>query len=63
MEPGKRRDVRAHMPEAATDWLNPLAAYYNRPISSVMFNPKYCKKRNILTEKWDGTRKAIDISR
>ena len=25
MEPGKRHDVRAHMPEAATDWLNPLS--------------------------------------
>ena len=24
MEPGKRHDLPAHMPEAATDWLNPL---------------------------------------
>ena len=25
MEPGKRHALRAHMPEAATDWLNPLS--------------------------------------
>ena len=25
MEPGKRHDLRAHIPEAATDWLNPLS--------------------------------------
>ena len=25
MEPGKRHASRAHMPEAATDWLNPLS--------------------------------------
>ena len=25
MEPGKRHVLRAHMPEAATDWLNPLS--------------------------------------
>ena len=25
MEPGKRYALRAHMPEAATDWLNPLS--------------------------------------
>ncbi len=25
MEPGKRHDVRAHMPEATTDWLNPIS--------------------------------------
>ena len=24
-EPGKRHASRAHMPEAATDWLNPLS--------------------------------------
>ena len=24
-EPGKRHTLRAHMPEAATDWLNPLS--------------------------------------
>ena len=24
MEPGKRHALRAHIPEAATDWLNPL---------------------------------------
>ena len=24
-EPGKRQALRAHMPEAATDWLNPLS--------------------------------------
>ena len=24
-EPGKRHDVRAHKPEAVTDWLNPLS--------------------------------------
>ena len=24
-EPGKRRALRAHIPEAATDWLNPLS--------------------------------------
>ncbi len=24
MEPGKRHALRAYMPEAATDWLNPL---------------------------------------
>ena len=24
MEPGKRHALRAHMPEAATDWLKPL---------------------------------------
>ena len=23
MEPGKRHALRAHIPEAATDWLNP----------------------------------------
>ena len=26
MEPGKRHPFRAHMPEAATDWLNPLSS-------------------------------------
>ena len=25
MEPGKRHALRAHMPESATDWLNPLS--------------------------------------
>ncbi len=25
MEPGKRHALSAHMPEAATDWLNPLS--------------------------------------
>ena len=25
MEPGKRHALRAHMPEAATDWLNRLS--------------------------------------
>ena len=25
VEPGKRHDLHAHMPEAATDWLNPLS--------------------------------------
>ena len=25
MEPGKRHALRAHIPEAATDWLNPLS--------------------------------------
>ena len=25
MEPGKRHALRAHMPEAATNWLNPLS--------------------------------------
>ena len=25
MEPGKRHALRAHMPEVATDWLNPLS--------------------------------------
>ena len=25
MEPGKRHALRVHMPEAATDWLNPLS--------------------------------------
>ena len=25
MEPGKRHALRAHMPEAATDWLNSLS--------------------------------------
>ena len=25
--PGKRHDLRAHMPEAATDWLNPLSLW------------------------------------
>ena len=25
MEPGRRHAVRAHMPQAATDWLNPLS--------------------------------------
>ena len=25
MEPGKRHALRAHMPEAATDWLKPLS--------------------------------------
>ena len=25
MEPGKRHALRAQMPEAATDWLNPLS--------------------------------------
>ena len=25
MEPGKRPGLRAHMPEAAADWLNPLS--------------------------------------
>ena len=25
MEPGKRHALRAHMPDAATDWLNPLS--------------------------------------
>ena len=25
MEPGKCHALRAHMPEAATDWLNPLS--------------------------------------
>ena len=25
MEPGKHHALRAHMPEAATDWLNPLS--------------------------------------
>ena len=25
MEPGKRHTLRAHIPEAATDWLNPLS--------------------------------------
>ena len=25
MEPGKRHALRAHMSEAATDWLNPLS--------------------------------------
>ena len=25
MEPGKRHALRAHMPEAATDWFNPLS--------------------------------------
>ena len=25
-EPGKRHALRAHMPEAATDWLNPLSS-------------------------------------
>ena len=25
VEPGKRHALRAHMPEAATDWLNPLS--------------------------------------
>ncbi len=25
MEPGKRHALRAHMQEAATDWLNPLS--------------------------------------
>ena len=25
MEPGKCRALRAHIPEAATDWLNPLS--------------------------------------
>ena len=25
MEPGKRHALRAHMPEATTDWLNPLS--------------------------------------
>ena len=25
MEPGKRHTLRAHMPVAATDWLNPLS--------------------------------------
>ena len=24
-EPGKRHDVRAHYPEAGSDWLNPLS--------------------------------------
>ena len=24
-EPGKRHDVRAHFPEAVSDWLNPLS--------------------------------------
>ena len=24
-KPGKRHALRAHMPEAATDWLNPLS--------------------------------------
>ena len=24
-EPGKRHALRAHMPEAATDWVNPLS--------------------------------------
>ena len=24
-EPGKRHDVRAHYPEAVSDWLNPLS--------------------------------------
>ena len=26
-EPGKRHALRAHMPEAATDWLNPLSLW------------------------------------
>ena len=25
MEPGKRHALRAHIPEATTDWLNPLS--------------------------------------
>ena len=25
MEPGKRHALSAHMPEAATDWLNPVS--------------------------------------
>ena len=25
MEPGKRHALRAHIPEAPTDWLNPLS--------------------------------------
>ena len=25
VEPGKRHALRAHIPEAATDWLNPLS--------------------------------------
>ena len=25
LEPGKRHDLRAHIPEAATVWLNPLS--------------------------------------
>ena len=25
MDPGKRHALRAHIPEAATDWLNPLS--------------------------------------
>ena len=25
MEPGKRHALRTHMPEAATEWLNPLS--------------------------------------
>ena len=25
MEPGKRHALRAHIPEAGTDWLNPLS--------------------------------------
>ena len=25
MDPGKRHALRAHMPEAATDWFNPLS--------------------------------------
>ena len=25
MEPGKRHALRAHIPEAATDWLNPFS--------------------------------------
>ena len=25
MEPGKRHALRAHIPEAANDWLNPLS--------------------------------------
>ncbi len=25
IEPGKRHAMRAHMPEAATDWLSPLS--------------------------------------
>ena len=24
-EPGKRHDLRAHQPEAVSDWLNPLS--------------------------------------
>ena len=46
MEPGKSRALRAHMPEAATDWLN-LLSLGTMSASAYIENVAYNSDRSI----------------